>query len=381
MEGEHEYSWEEERFYQHAPHKPFRMLPRQILREAERTLRENEEDGLIFAGRQHFRQVWLRDALHSLPAYALLDPRAPQRFANRLREHGMLRPDALRLGRISLSSILLAKPARFTPARVLREDKSHAPPADTAVLFLLQHALLAKKHISFLTPREMDMMIQWIRARQDADGFIRQACCADWTDTLCRIPTSSYTSILLLALAYHAPRIAERLTLSYQRLEEAFLARYDWPPKASDTDPAVAYDTLILAKHYQLPLAERTQPEDLISALTGIPVPRGRPYWKSLLVPPLRAYHTRWSWPWLQSIALHAGEAIRDESVVRKARYVRDQLVNLLEEYGMIEVSHHSKPVRSIFYRSEQGFTWTASMILLHHHPSYRKAWLAWTRG
>ena len=155
------------------------MLPQQILREAERVLRENEEEGFIYAGRQHFRQVWLRDALHSLPAYALLNPALPPRFADRLRAHGMLRPDALRLGRVSLSSLLLARPARFTPVRILREDKSRAPPADTAVLFLLQHALLEKKAIPFLTPREVQNMIEWIRERQDADGFIRQACCAD----------------------------------------------------------------------------------------------------------------------------------------------------------------------------------------------------------
>lgn len=356
------------------------------------TLRNRYHSLGILAGAGHFSDLWARDFCFASWGALAVDDRAVVRQGLDTLRHWMT-PDGqvpLRVGQ----PIFLLKYLGFdaTPPKPRYiDDKGYSVSVDNNSLAVaLFHDYIAHTHdMAYLqeTFESIRLMALWNDTQdRDGDGLIEEGHYAGWADSIKKEGKVFYTNVLHVHAARCVADLARRLSHAdvtmledryhrlRHRLHEVFWnGQYgvDWVNGTHVQSTLSAEANLLAIVLRLVSPTEATAIMDSMARLgmTGhaiVPTvaPAYDPKWvyRPFRLIGLSDYHNGLGWIWVGCVEVVARWEMGDH---RGAAESLDRLAHLIEEnQGVFEVYHGRKPVRRLWYRSEEWFAWSSGLFV-----------------
>lgn len=378
---------------------------------AVKTLRDNiteihtsdgETTKVLVAGQRNFREVWTRDACFSLLGLTRIKAFEPTKRTLSLifshqRDDGMIPRRFATMSNSRRTRGIVLRKDYFDPNAVAVpefETGHHTTPVDQnalAVIALVDYVIASgdTPYGSSLYPSAV-RAIDWLASKHSEDDLlIVQEPFADWIDLVKRPGKSLYTNVCyckalqglsLLAKVLGRKEDAEKYAIVADEIRKnidsvfwmerrGYYKNTDtlWNFESSGNILAIVFNVADPQK--ALRILEKIKHSGIDTGLPLKTVDAPYPFFEiplSLRLLGWSRYHNGDSWAWLgnmYAIALHnAGKTDEARSQLQKiAQFVS-------QDSGFMEVYRNQRPVNSLTYRSETGFSWAAGTFVLAAH-------------
>ncbi len=349
-------------------------------------LEKNSGPHGIVAGSTHFNDVWARDALFSSWGAlhsSLTEPvRTTLDILTKYQHNGQI---PLRVGTKNIVLALVGKPGKQGP--VYSNDKSSDPALDPNTLYIITLWRFAKNDPHYVRRHEENIRqaLGWLETHEH-NNLLREKPYCSWDDALRKKGASIYNNAL-----YYAALIAAAIMLRDETLHDkaqrvrAQVQEELWNEEyynAWEGKKVLDVAGNLLAIYTGLAKGkEQTILESIMSAKKEakdtLPKTNYPKYSFGDVYPPFYAlgmadYHNSGPyWSWIAALealvrAEHGQKGI--------ARALLDELkANNARSQGIWEIyDSEGQPIKRLAYTSEKDFSWTAGMMLLAEHETFK---------
>ncbi|MFT5171391.1 MAG: glycogen debranching enzyme [Candidatus Marinamargulisbacteria bacterium] len=355
------------------------------------TLRDRYTETGILAGKSHFSDIWIRDccfaAFGSLSVGDLeIVKTSITTILVFMHKSGQV---PLRIGQPHILLKFMGFDAKIPKAR-FKEDKGVSVSTDNNSLLMI----VAEQYISQAKDKEFakeyfeefKKVIDWnFTQDRDDDLLIEEGSYAGWADSLKKKGKVLYTNVLHCKAADSFAKICglvgnEEMQDHYHRLHLRIKDKIntlfwngnyyiDWLDGGTDyfsTDGnvlAILYD--IASPDHAKKIQEsivKFKLDETFTARNNFPSYKPRHIYPLFLMINMGDYHNGLEWLWLGCI-----DAASKYKIGRKkeAKQLLNRISEKIVEYnGVYEVYEDGKPVKRLFYKSEQFFAWSSGLFV-----------------
>ena len=366
---------------------------------SQRVLKNAYNDNGINAGETHFSDVWIRDCCFAgWGALSLNDTSVVQGFLRHVlanvKDSGQC---PLRIGQ----KYFLLKYLHLTGPKgpTYIEDKYVSIPVDSnaLIIILFEKYIIESNDQSFLEKHRKNLIkvIDWYLS-VSSENLIMEGPYAGWADSLKKTGHVLYSNILyakalksMISLMASNEKVSSRMATQYEKTVAAIESTF-WNGaylvdyvNETETCDHLSLDGNVLAVIFDI-VDTRKQKKILRSILSEKMITKhgaklaNKKYDNSVVYPPfllinLKDYHNGLIWFWvccITTIALYKNdfkcEALDLFKVMAK-KITRDNTM-----YEVYEPKK-GKAVKRLFYKSEQGFAWSAGLFVWAYQELFNK--------
>jgi glycogen debranching enzyme len=355
------------------------------------TLRERYTKNGINAGRSHFSDIWVRDSCFaSLGSLSVNDSSIVkanlQTILNNIKRDGQV---PLRIGQRHMILKFLGISGKPKPRYT--EDKSFSTPVDSNSLFLisLRNYYIKTLDLDFIKDNYLMIkkIIDWnFTHDKDGDFLIDEEPYAGWADSLRKRGKVLYSNTLHYAAVKYFSELCKALGEDanfnhYSTLAESIKNKIielfwngtyfiDWIHKHKHNYFSTDGNTLAII----FGLADKEKAKSIQNCIRELDLDHGfstktnYPKYNFRHVFPfffpirIHDYHNGLEWLWIGCVDAVAKKIAGDEE---KAKEMLHRIANKILEYnGVYEVYFNGKPLKRLFYHSEQGFAWSSGLFV-----------------
>ena len=359
---------------------------------AKRVLREQYGKEGIYAGATHFKDVWARDSFFaSLGALALEDYAIVktnlESFLSSQKRDGQI---PIRIGRNNLQLLLsfigLPQQNKTNPIFSQDKGKNYAVDPNSLLIIAFMEYYNATHNTKFLNRHlhELENAVQWFKPE---NGLIKEGLYAGWADSIKKQGYVLYSNVCYahalfsLSELFTATQETKKADKYLQLFEETkkrinksfWNGSYymDWiddkPHNYFSTDGnllAIIWD--IANKDQSKSIEEKIEEFNINSPMPSL---TNYPEYSAKYVSPflrfmgLKEYHNGLAWAWLGALDAIAKSRL---GLKKEAKAVLEDIAEIFVKYkGVYEVYRDRKPVRQLFYKSENNFAWSAGLFIV----------------
>lgn len=356
-------------------------------------LRDRYSQRGIEAGQSHFSDVWARDSFFaSFGSLSIGDFNVVKlnidtklRF---MKEDGQI---PLRVGQKNMLLKFLGIYSKKTEARFI-EDKGISIPSDSNSLFMIvaNDYLQASGDNAFILSHfdKIEKAMEWNFTRDDdGDELMEEGHYAGWADSLKKRGKVFYTNVLHYkaitsfaeicrtlgkeSLAHHYTKTAERVHAKLNKLFWNGEFYTDWVYKDKRNE-YFSTDGNVLAIIFNVASPKQAKAIQTYMKTHGLSadfsVKTNYPQYKLNHVYPLfipiriHDYHNGLRWLWLGCVDVVSKHmmGMKEEAKEQLAKIA----AKIVEHKGVYEVYDKGKPLKRLFYKSEQGFAWSSGLFV-----------------
>ncbi|MGC6368070.1 MAG: amylo-alpha-1,6-glucosidase [Candidatus Marinamargulisbacteria bacterium] len=366
---------------------------------SQRVLKNAYNDQGINAGETHFSDVWIRDCCFAgWGALSLNDTSVVQGFLRHalanMKEDGQC---PLRIGQ----KYFLLKYLHLTGPKgpTYIEDKYVSIPVDSnaLIIILFEKYILESNDQNFLDKHLKDLIkvIDWYQT-QSSNNLIVEGPYAGWADSLKKTGHVLYSNVLyakalksMVSLTEKKEKISTRLAKQYEKTTTAIVDVF-WNGSylidyVNETEKCehLSLDGNVLAVVFDI-IDTRKQKKLLRSILSEKMLTKhgaklaNKVYDNKVVYPPfllinLKDYHNGLIWFWVccvATVALYKNDFKEDAFNLFKVMAKKITRDNTMYE---VYEPKKGKAVKRLFYKSEQGFAWSAGLFVWAYQELFNK--------
>jgi len=363
---------------------------------ARMTLRDRYSELGILAGKKHFSDLWARDfCFASLGALGLDDDQSVRRGLETLIE--FISPDGqipLRVGQKNFILKYMGFDAKIPEARYI-DDKGHSVAVDNNSLFvILCEMYISKTNDATFVDTHYDAIkkaVMWnFTQDNDNDLLMEEGYFAGWADSVKKEGKVMYTNILHCQAIHSFSALCKRVSSEDESYFET-LARdikdritgtfwngsyyIDWvmPHYRQDSFSSDGNILAIIFGLASLEQARKIQRHMVESGLnhsfttgTSYPEYEAHQVYGPFHFMNMADYHNGLEWLWIGCADVVA--KWRCELHLEALAHLTKISHKIIEHNGVYEVYDKGKPVRRLFYKSEEWFAWSSGLFVWACH-------------
>lgn len=358
---------------------------------SKRVLRDAYSENGINAGQTHFSDVWIRDSSFAgWGALAIGDADIVQNFLlhtlSNINDDGQC---PLRIGQKYFLLKYIGLKGPQGPTYI--EDKYISIPMDSnALIIILFNKFLTRtnnKEIASKYYPKLKQAIQWYEKYAN-NNLIVEGPYAGWADSIKKSGKVLYTNALYYKALVSIMEIAKILNITsdiatFKKLSEKvkneliktfWNGNYliDWVNKKKKKT-TFSVEANMLSILFEIPNIEQTKKiidfmlENKVITEFGCPVVYKKYNWNDVYTPflfiGLKDYHNGLIWFWVSCIA---SIALKKSGYEEEAVSLLGKISNkITRDNSIYEVyTKNGQPVKRLFYKSEEGFAWSAGLFV-----------------